>query len=103
MLRHQVTAEAASPSLKALISVDEFHHSWGQHSIVGSITEFHSPVSKLSVRLSESTVPIQWMIGLSSSGLTKTGNCRVWMLHVCGTNAVYPARTCGHSFLPLVI
>ncbi|KAG1728093.1 hypothetical protein EDB19DRAFT_168915 [Suillus lakei] len=31
---NEITADFASPSLKSLISVDEFHHSWGQHSII---------------------------------------------------------------------
>jgi len=31
---NDITMEAASPSLKSMISVNEFHHSWGQHSII---------------------------------------------------------------------
>ncbi|KAG2039859.1 hypothetical protein BDR03DRAFT_916407 [Suillus americanus] len=31
---NEITADFASSSLKSLISVDEFHHSWGQHSII---------------------------------------------------------------------
>jgi hypothetical protein len=69
----QITMEAASPSLKSMISINEFHHSWGQHSIVGFIAEFHAPVSKLLARSSESMVLIQWMIGLSFLALTKIG------------------------------
>ncbi|KAJ8590145.1 Zn-dependent exopeptidase [Rhizopogon salebrosus TDB-379] len=31
---NEITTEVASPSLKSMISVNEFHHSWGQHSII---------------------------------------------------------------------
>ncbi|KAG1764805.1 hypothetical protein EDD22DRAFT_881994 [Suillus occidentalis] len=31
---NEITADFASPSLKSLISIDEFQHPWGQHSII---------------------------------------------------------------------
>jgi len=31
---NDITMESASHSLKSMISVNEFHHSWGQHSII---------------------------------------------------------------------
>ncbi|KAH7907010.1 hypothetical protein BJ138DRAFT_1070850 [Hygrophoropsis aurantiaca] len=33
----EVAAEAASPSMQSIISIEEFEHSWGQHSIVARI------------------------------------------------------------------
>lgn len=31
---NEITVNFASPSLKSLISIDEFYHSWGQHTII---------------------------------------------------------------------
>ncbi|KAH7922322.1 Zn-dependent exopeptidase [Leucogyrophana mollusca] len=33
----EVAAESASPSMQSIISIEEFQHSWGQHSIVARI------------------------------------------------------------------
>lgn len=35
----QITAESASKSIRDLISINEFPHSWGQNSIVGTLKE----------------------------------------------------------------
>ncbi|KAG2092546.1 hypothetical protein BD769DRAFT_1521206 [Suillus cothurnatus] len=34
---NEITTNFASSSMKSVISVDEFHHSWGQHSIIARI------------------------------------------------------------------